>query len=126
MAEEVHVVLTPVRENRAADFEKFLTNTVTPAVNAQRPELEGRWEVLRSTTSAAGTVTYVFLLHGGSLDDDWEMDRILPAHYGPDEAERLVADWVETLAALGPWAESAVEAGEEANQLAWTMEPVPH
>lgn len=124
MAEEVHVVLTPVREERAADFEDFLANTVSPAVKAQRPELNGRWEVLRSTTSAGGTVTYVFLLRGGSLDDDWELDRLLPAHYGQEDSERLVADWVETFSALGPWAESAVKEGEEANQLAWTVQPV--
>jgi hypothetical protein len=125
MTDEVHIVLNPVREDRAAGFEHFLTNTVAPAVRAQRPDLDGRWQVLRSATPANGTVTYAFLLHGGSLDDDWELNRVLPAHYGQDEAERLVGDWVETFAALGPWAEAAVEAGEDANQLAFTLRPVP-
>jgi hypothetical protein len=124
MTEELHIVLHPVREDRVADFEHFLTQVVAPAVRVQRPDLEGRWQVLRSTAPSDGTVTYGFLLQGGSLSDDWELDLVLLAHYGQEEADRLVAEWTETFAALGPWAETAAAAGEEANQLVWTLETV--
>jgi hypothetical protein len=124
MTEELHIVLHPVREERVADFERFLSQVVAPAVSAQRPELEDRWQVLRSTRPSDGTVTYVILLRGGSLSDDWELDLIVPAHYGQEEAERLFGEWAETFAPLRPWAESATNAGMETNQLVWTLEPV--
>ena len=121
---ELHVVLNPVREDRVADFERFLTDVVTPAVREQRPDLDGRWQVFRSTTAANGTVTYVILLQGGSLEEDWELERLLPGHIGQEEYDRLLPEWVDTFAALGPWADAAVEEGSEANQLAWTVAPV--
>jgi len=124
MTEELHVVLHPVREERVADFERFLSQVVAPAVKAQRPELEDRWQVLRSTQSLDGTFTYVLLLRGGSLSEDWELDLVMPAHYGQEEAERLFGEWAETFAPLRPWVESATNAGEENNQLVWTLEPV--
>ena len=113
-----------MRAERAEDFERFLVDVVTPAVRAQRPDLEGQWRVLRSTEPSNGVVTYAFLLEGGSLEEDWELDVLLPAHYGQEEAERLTKDWISTFAPLDPWAESAVSSGREANQVVWTMEPI--
>ena len=80
--------------------------------------------MMRSSEASNGVVTFAFLLEGGSLTDDWELDMILPAHHGQQEAERLVGEWVETFAPLGPWAEAAVAAGQESNQVVWTLEPV--
>ena len=47
---------------------------------------------------------------------------VLPAHYGEQEAERLIGEWAQTFAPLTPWAEAAVSAGHEGNQLVWTLE----
>ncbi len=124
MSDQLHVVLQPVQAERADDFERFLSEVVTPAVRAQRPDLGQRWRVLRSVETSKGVVTFVVLLEGGSLTEDWELDELLPAHYGEQEAKRLLAEWSETFAPLTPWAEDAVSAGEESNQLAWTLEPV--
>ena len=124
MAEHLHVGLNPVRSDRAEDFERFLTQVVAPAVRAQRPDLDGRWQLLRSTEQSNGVVTYAFMLEGGTLAEDWELGVLLPAHYGEKEADRLIAGWVETFAPLDAWAEAAVSAGREANQVVWTMEPV--
>ena len=123
MSDQLHVVLQPVRAERADDFERFLSEVVTPAVHAQRPDLGQRWRVLRSVESSKGVVTFVVLLEGGSTED-WELDELIPAHYGEQEAKRLMAEWSETFAPLTPWADDAVSAGEESNQLAWTLEPV--
>jgi hypothetical protein len=125
MSEQLHIVVQPVRADRADDFERFLTDVVTPAVQAQRPELDQRWRVMRSADAANDVVTFVFLLEGGSLPEDWELDLILPAHLGEDEAARLVGEWTETFAPLAPWAEAAVAAGQQSNQVVWTVEPVP-
>jgi hypothetical protein len=38
------------------------------------------------------------LLEGGSLTEDLELGVVLPAHYGEQEAERLIGEWVETFA----------------------------
>ena len=124
MTEHVHVGLNPVRSDRAEDFERFLSEIVTPAVRAQRPDLDGRWRVLRSTEPSDGVVTYAFMLEGGTLADDWELGVLLPAHYGEDEADRLLSGWSDTFAPLDAWAEGAVSAGRDVNQVVWTMEPV--
>jgi hypothetical protein len=124
MEQTVHLVMTPVREDRAASFERFLADVVAPAVDAQRPELSGRWQVLRADGVVAGAVAYVFLLHGGSLAEDWELDVLLPAHYGQEETDRLAGEWADTFAQLGPWADATVALGVAANQLAWTLSPV--
>ena len=124
MTEHLHVGLNPVQADRAEDYERFLAEVVAPAVRAQRPDLDGRWRLMRSTEPSNGVVTYAFMLEGGTLAEDWELDVLLPAHYGAEEAERLIKEWVETFAPLDAWAEAAVSSGRESNQVVWTMEPV--
>jgi hypothetical protein len=120
MADQLHVVLHPVHAERAGDFERFVMDVIRPAVHAQRPDLEDRWRLMRATETADGVVTFAFLLEGGSLNDDWELDVILPAQYGQREADRLVEEWVKTFAPLAPWAEAAVSAGPNTHQVVWT------
>lgn len=124
MTEQLHLSLNPVRSNRTEDFERFLAEVVAPAVRAQRPDLDGRWRVLRASGPSDDVVTYAFMLEGGSLEEDWELGVLLPAHYGEEEAHRLVDEWVETFAPLDAWAEAAVSAGRDSLQLVWTLEPV--
>jgi hypothetical protein len=122
--ERLHLVLHPVRADRAADFECFLSEVVGPAVRAQRPALDNRWRVLRSSEARDDIVTYALLFEGGSLADDWELDVLLPAHYGAEEAERMVGEWSETFASLRRWADTSVADGLETNQCLWTFDPV--
>ena len=124
MTDQLHLGLNPVRADRAGDFERFLTEIVVPAVRAQRPDLDGRWRVMRSSEPSDGVVTYAFMLEGGSLAEDWELGILLPAHYGQEEADRLVNEWVETFAPIEAWAQAAADSGREANQAVWTLEPV--
>jgi len=124
MAEHIHLALQPVRADRADEFERFLADVVQPAVLAQRPALADRWRVLRASGSSNGVVTYAFILDGGSITEDWELDVVLPAQYGKEEAQRLINDWLGTFAPLEPWAKAAMSAGQESNQLVWTLEPV--
>jgi hypothetical protein len=42
------VAINQVIAERADDFEDWLRTIVVPAVREHRPELEGRWEVLRN------------------------------------------------------------------------------
>jgi hypothetical protein len=79
---------------------------------------------MRSSGPSDGVVTYAFMLEGGSLAEDWELGVLLPAHYGKDEADRLLNEWVETFAPLDVWAEAVADSGREANQAVWTLEPV--
>ena len=124
MSDQLHLVLHPVRAERADDFERFVSDVVMPAVRAQRPDLDGRWRVMRASEAADGIVTFAFLLEGGSLDEDWDLGVLLPAEYGEEEAERLLGEWAETFAPLRPWADAAVADGEENNQAVWTLEPL--
>jgi len=50
MTKQLHLVLHPVRVDRADEFERFITEVVRPAVGAQRPHLDERWRVMRSRT----------------------------------------------------------------------------
>ena len=122
--QQMHLVMTPVREARAADFERFLTEVVGPAIDARRPDLSDRWQVLRAAGSVAGAVTFVLLLRGGSLMGDWDLDALLATHYGEEGADRLAREWGDTFAELTPWADATAALGQAANQLAWTLTPV--
>jgi hypothetical protein len=117
-----HLFLNPVRTDRVEDFERFLVETVVPAVRAQRPELDGRWRVLKAAEpDTDDVVTYIFIFDGGTLDD-WELDDILPAHYGADEAQRLLDGWMGTFAPRSSWA-AALGVGE-GPQVGWTFSTV--
>ena len=122
MSDQLHVVLQPVRAERAADFERFVNEVVARAVQGQRPDLARRWRVMRSSEAANGVVTFAFLLEGGSLTEDWDLGVLLATHHGEQEAERLLDEWAGTFAPLTPWAEAAVGAGQESNQVVWTLE----
>lgn len=124
MTDQLHLGLNPVRADRTGDFERFLAEIVAPAVRAQRPDLDGRWRVMRSNEPSGGVVTYAFMLEAGNLAEDWELDVLLPAHYGKEEADRLLDEWVETFAPLDAWAAAVADSGREANQALWTLEPV--
>ena len=122
MSDQLHVVLQPVHAERAGDFERFVSDVVAPAVRVRRPDLDRRWRVMRTADTSNGVVTFVFLLEGGSLTEDWELGVLLSGHYGEQEADRLFKEWSETFAPLTPWAEAAVSAGQESNQVVWTLE----
>jgi hypothetical protein len=124
MTEQLHLGLNPVRSDRVEEFERFLSRVVVPAVRAVRPDLEGRWRVMRTTVPSDGVVTYAFMLEGGSLAEDWELGVLLPAHFGEEEADRLIREWVETFAPLEAWADAVVASGQDSTQATWTLEPV--
>ena len=124
MTEQLHLGLNPVRSDRTEDFERFLAEVVVPAIRAQRPDLDGRWRVMRTSGPSEDVVTYAFMLEGGILAEDWELNVLLPAHYGKGEADRLIGDWVQTFAPLEAWADAAVASGRDSGQVAWTLEPV--
>lgn len=124
MSDQLHLVLLPVQAERAAEFERFTAEVIAPAVQSQRPDLTGRWRTTRASGTADGVATYVFLLEGGSLTEDWDLGVLLPAHYGEEEADRLFNGWADTFAPLGTWAQAAATAGEDTNQLVLTLEPV--
>lgn len=121
---ELHLGLNPVRSDRTEEFERFLAEVVVPAVRAQRPDLDGRWRVMRTSQPSEDVVTYVFMLEGGSLAEDWELNVLLPAHFGKEEAERLIGDWVETFAPLEAWTDAALASGRDSGQVALTLTPV--
>ncbi len=45
--QQTHIYLTPVSADRAQEFERFSLEVVEPAVATQRPDLVGRWRLLR-------------------------------------------------------------------------------
>jgi hypothetical protein len=78
MTEQLHLGLNPVGSDRTEDFERFLAEVVAPAVRAQRPHLDGRWRVMRTSGPSDDVVTYAFMLEGGSLTEDWNSASCFP------------------------------------------------
>jgi hypothetical protein len=79
---------------------------------------------MRTTRPSEDVVTYAFMLEGGILAEDWELNVLLPAHFGKEEADRLIGEWLETFAPLEAWADTAVASGRDAGQVALMLEPV--
>jgi hypothetical protein len=122
--QETHLYLNPVAADRAQDFERFLVDVVEPAIRAQRPDLMGRWRILKPTlpeTSDDGVLTYAFLFDGGDMDEDWELATLLPQQYGEDEAQRLIRDWLAMFVPYKRWLTSIGEPERDIVQPGWTF-----
>ena len=102
------IAFNHVAEDRVEDFEEWLRSTVVPAVEAHRPEQSGRWQLLRSTGAADGSVLYAMLFEGGG-PDDWNLDPLLEEALGSEPAGRQLAEF---------------EGMMTAEQEAWTFAPV--
>ena len=122
-----HLFLTPVSADRAQDFERFLLDVVEPAVAAQRPDLVGRWRLLRPSQAelADDTVlTYALLFDGGDPEEDWDLSKLLPLHYGEEESERLLQGWTAMFVPFGRWVTAMGEPDEDITQPGWTFTTV--
>jgi hypothetical protein len=119
-----HIYLNPVASERAEEFERFVVEVVVPAIRSVRPDLEGRWHLLKPVEpdpSDASICTYAFVFDGGSLEDDWELDKLLPAHYGAEAAGRLMSAWAETFVPLSRWLSSLGGDDAATPQVGWTF-----
>ena len=119
-----HIYLNPIRTDRVAAFEEFLVK-VQEAVAAQRPDLEGRWQALKAT-EAGDITTYAFIFDGGDLEADWELETLMPAHYGADEANRLMREAEKTYAPFRQWVATLGDHDDDdMTQIGWTFAPHP-
>ena len=117
-----HLYLNPIRTDRVAAFEEFLVK-VQQAVEAQRPDLEGRWRVLKSTETLDVT-TYAFIFDGGDLEADWDLRTLMPAHYGADTADRLLSEAESTFAPFREWVATLGDHDHhDMTQIGWTFAP---
>jgi hypothetical protein len=118
-----HIYLNPVRTDRVTAFEQFLA-VVHEAVDAQRPDLAGRWQVLKATAPESGDpglTTYAFLFDGGDLETDWDLEVLLPAHFGAEEAERLMSAAADTFAPYHDWVAALGDHDGDMPQVGWTF-----
>jgi hypothetical protein len=95
-SEQTLIAINRVRAERADDFEEFLRAVVVPATRAHRPDLEGRWRVLRAGAAEDGVVVFAFVCEGG-VPTDWEMRPILEASLGVDGADAALRRFGELL-----------------------------
>lgn len=84
------IAINPVIAGRADDFEDWLRTVVVPAVREHRPELQGRWEVLRAADQEDGTVIFAFIFHGGNAAE-WPLEPLLNQALGAEGAQRAMA-----------------------------------
>lgn len=126
--EQTHLFLNPVKADRAEEFEAFLREVAQPVTLALRPELAGKWRLLKPAAPEAGdasVVTYGLLFEGGSLEDDWDLYKLLAEHHGAEEAERLMARWVDTFAGGVTWVNALQQTDDEPTQIGWSFRTVP-
>ena len=122
--QHTHLFLTPVSAGRAQEFERFLLDVVQPAVAAQRPDLVGRWRLLRPSQAESADVTvltYAFLFDGGDADEDWDLSKLLSLHYGEEEADRLLEGWTATFVPYKRWIAAMGQPDEDIVQPGWTF-----
>jgi len=124
-APQTHIYLNSVAVDRSAEFERFLSETVEPILRDNRPDLVGKYRYLKATqpdSDDPAVVTYAFVFDGGSLEDDWELQRLLSPHYGEEKAEALLEEWAETFAPLDQWLAALGDRFAGAGQIGWTFE----
>lgn len=120
-----HIYLNPVQAGQVDAFERFLADVVVPTLAKHRPDLVGRWRVLRATApepADSAVITYAFVFDGGDLAD-WDLDTLLPAELGEQEAERQLAEWASTFVSYRRWVAALGDHPDEPTQVGWTFEP---
>lgn len=106
------IAINAVIAERADDFEDWLRIVVVPAVREHRPELQGRWEALRATGQENGTVTFVFIFHGGDASQ-WNLEALPNQALGVEGAQRVMTDMsgmMKRSSTTGPSLPSSCEA----------------
>jgi hypothetical protein len=87
-----HIYLTPVRAERADEFESWLRQVLTPAVRKSRPDTEARVQTLRATEESDGVVYFVFVAQGGD-DAEWDIRPLLEEALGSAAAASETKAW---------------------------------
>ncbi len=80
------IAINPVLADRADEFEAWLGSVVAPAIRELRPDLDGRWRVLRATEAEEGTVVFAFVCEGGT-PEDWDLRPYVEHALGSAEAD---------------------------------------
>jgi len=83
------IAINAVLADRVDEFEEWLGSVVVPAIREQRPDLDGRWRVLRATEADDGTVVFAFVCEGGR-PEDWDLRPYLEQALGASEADRAL------------------------------------
>jgi hypothetical protein len=103
------IAINAVVVDRVDDFEEWLRTVVVPAIRDQRPDLDGRWHVLRATEADDDTVVFAFVCEGGA-PEDWDLRPYLEQALGSAEADRALERFDGML---------------RGGQQAWFFEPLP-
>ncbi len=90
------IAINAVLADRVGEFEEWLRSVVVPAIRTQRPDLDGRWRVLRATDDDDGTVVFAFVCEGGS-PEDWDLRPYLEKALGATDADRALERFASML-----------------------------
>jgi hypothetical protein len=102
------IAINRVLADRADEFEAWLRTVVVPAMNDHRPNLHGRWRVLRATEADDGAVVFAFVCEGGA-PGDWLLNPVLEEALGQEGAKQALATFSGML---------------QENQRGWWFNPV--
>jgi hypothetical protein len=83
------IAINTVPADRVDEFEDWLRTVIVPATRDQRPDLDGRWRVLRATEADGDSVVFAFVCEGGA-PEDWDMYPYLEKALGAAEADRAL------------------------------------
>src|SRR3954471_17792547 len=88
--EQALIAINRVLADRADEFEAWLRTVVVPVMNDHRPNLRGRWRVLRATEADDGPVVFAFVCEGGA-PGDWLLNPVLEEALGQEGAKQALA-----------------------------------
>lgn len=89
-----HIYLTPVRAEKADEFEEWVRSTLAPAEAQAHPERSGSSETLRGAEAHDGVVYFAHILTGGDAND-WRIDDVLREALGDADADLAGEQWEE-------------------------------
>lgn len=129
--EQQFLILNPVHTDRAGEFEVFVRDVLGPAVQAQQPELRDKvrlWKASEPEPGSGAITIFAFVAEGVSSWDDLDLLPTFTAHYGAEEAKRLLDTFGDFFADNQVWAAAwtaAMSPGageEEGRQYGWQMQ----
>ena len=99
MGESVGVTLNPILPEKREQFERLITEILTPAAEQHFPRQAQSFRFLvPSEPDESGNFTFVFLFDPYFEDADYTLKTLLTTAFGADEAESYLQQWNECFA----------------------------
>jgi len=92
----VLVSLSTIKPDKRDDFRRYIDEVKAPVVRATSPEAHASVRLLEpSQPNPDGTWTFVWIMDPVVEGEDYEMEPMYEAFYGPEHAQERLREWDE-------------------------------